>query len=265
MHTNTHNTIQRAPGIGSQLADLLEERILHNVYPVGAKLPPERKLAEEFAVSRQSLRAALGILATRGLIQTRQGDGHYVSERLHTGLNFGWETLLHEKADLGGQLLDFRSGIESMLAALAAERRTPADLERMRFWLDRLAQAYADGDTDRQAQADVAFHQSIAEAAHNIMFTRLSDSLLRLMQSQTKQNLHDMYGVSNVYSELTKQHEAIYAEVAQGRPQQAAEAAKQHIAYVQSCLNECKTRAGRQALADTLAQADKERTSFQAA
>lgn len=251
--------ISRAPGIGSQLADVLAERILQNVYPVGAKLPPERRLAEEFAVSRQSLRAALRILATRGIIQTRQGDGHYVSERLSEELNFGWETLLGEREDLGSQLLDFRSGVESMLAGLAAERRTDADLERMRFWLDRLAQAYAEGDTDNQAAADVAFHQCIAEAAHNILFTLLSDSLLRLMQSQTRQNMLELYNVDNVYKELTGQHEAIYAAVAKGEAETAAAAARKHIAYVQSCLNERKTRQNRQALSDTLAQADRQR------
>ena len=44
--------------VGTQIADILEERILQNIYPVGGKLPPERQLAEEFGVSRQSLRAA---------------------------------------------------------------------------------------------------------------------------------------------------------------------------------------------------------------
>lgn len=265
MPPHNPNTITRAPGLAGQLADLLEERILHNVYPVGAKLPPERRLAEELAVSRQSLRAALGTLSARGLIHSRQGDGHYVSERLHERLNFGWETLLEERGDMRGQLLDFRSGVEAMLAALAAERHTGADLERMRFWLDRLALAYRGGNTDEQAQADVAFHQSIAEAAHNMMFTRLSDSLLRLMQSHTRQNMIELYQVENVCNELMRQHEAIYAAVAARQPQQAAAAARAHIAYVQDCLNDCAARRRHQQLSDTLAQADKKRSPFQAA
>ena len=53
--------------VGTQIADILEERILQNIYPVGGKLPPERQLAEEFGVSRQSLRAALRILSARGM------------------------------------------------------------------------------------------------------------------------------------------------------------------------------------------------------
>ena len=62
--------------VGTQIADILEERILQNIYPVGGKLPPERQLAEEFGVSRQSLRAALRILSARGMLYARQGDGH---------------------------------------------------------------------------------------------------------------------------------------------------------------------------------------------
>ena len=60
--------------VGAQIADILEERILQNIYPVGGKPPPERQLAEEFCVSRQSLRAALRILSARGMLYARQGD-----------------------------------------------------------------------------------------------------------------------------------------------------------------------------------------------
>jgi len=55
--------------VGTQIADILEERILQNIYPVGGKLPPERQLAEEFGVSRQSLRAALPRLSAKATVR----------------------------------------------------------------------------------------------------------------------------------------------------------------------------------------------------
>lgn len=77
----------RLPSIGGQIAAIIEERILKNVYPIGFKLPPERQLAEDFHVSRQSVRAALRILATRGMIQSRQGVGIMFLKKLKKTFN----------------------------------------------------------------------------------------------------------------------------------------------------------------------------------
>ncbi|UOO77723.1 FadR family transcriptional regulator [Neisseria sp. Dent CA1/247] len=236
MQPNTSATV-RLPGIGAQIASILEERILQNVYPIGSKLPPERVLAEEFGVSRQSLRSALRILSVRGMLQTRQGDGHYVSGRIEKNFQYGWEDLIDKNESMESEVLDFRRNIEGMLAALAAQRRTEADLARMRSWLDKLREAYAQNNLDLQSAADVGFHQAVAEAAHNIMFTRLSDGLLRLLTGQTKRNLANMFGVPDIHRQLTAQHEAIFKAIKQQNAAEAMQAAHRHLDYVQNSLN----------------------------
>ena len=235
MQPNTFAAV-RTPGIGAQIASILEERILQNVYPIGSKLPPERVLAEEFGVSRQSLRSALRILSARGMLHTRQGDGHYVSGRIGKNFQYGWEDLLDQNENMESEVLDFRRHIEGMLAALAAQRRTEADLARMRGWLDKLREAYARNNLDLQSAADVGFHQAVAEAAHNIMFTRLSDGLLRLLTGHTKCNLANLFGVPDIYTQLTEQHEAIFQAVLHQDAALAMQSAHRHLDYVQSSL-----------------------------
>ncbi|OSI13848.1 pyruvate dehydrogenase [Neisseria dentiae] len=252
----------KPPAIGMQIASVLEERILQNVYPIGCKLPPERRLAEEFGVSRQSLRAALHILATRGLLHARQGDGHYVSGNVEETFHYGWEDLIDAHEGMESEVLDFRRGIEGMLAALAAQRRTEADLARMENWLAKLREAYSQNNLDQQSAADVAFHQAVAEAAHNILFTRLSDGLLRLLTGQTKRNLGNMFGVPDVYAQLMAQHEAIFNAIAQQDAAAAAQAAYRHLDYVQNCLIRQREQQSREAVSNALAASDKLKPGF---
>lgn len=260
-----HRTVShiKPPAIGTQIAAVLEERILQNVYPIGSKLPPERRLAEEFGVSRQSLRAALRILATRGILRVHQGDGHYVSDHVEENFHYGWEDLIDAYEGMESEVLDFRRGIEGMLAALAAQRRTEADLARLQNWLGKLREAYAHNNLNQQSAADAAFHQAVAESAHNILFTRLSDGLLRLLTGQTKRNLGNMFGVPDVHTQLMAQHEAIYAAILKQDAAAAAQAAYRHLDYVQSCLQRQREQQHREAVSHALAASDRRKPGFE--
>ncbi|AUZ04612.1 GntR family transcriptional regulator [Vitreoscilla sp. C1] len=121
-----------------QIALVLEERIVRGVYAAQSKLPPERQLAEDFGVSRPSIRDALRVLTTRGLLEARQGDGYYVSDQLQQAFIGGWQSLLQTHDYLESDVLDFRRSLEGTLAALAAQRRTETDLERIEYWLRQI-------------------------------------------------------------------------------------------------------------------------------
>ena len=82
--------------------------------------------------------------------------------------------LLNQHQDLHGDLLEFRRVLEGAAARGAATRATPADLLRLEHCVDQLQNAYDGGDLAQQAQADVRFHQAVAEASHNVLFAHLS-------------------------------------------------------------------------------------------
>ncbi|HET7839480.1 MAG TPA: GntR family transcriptional regulator [Rectinemataceae bacterium] len=67
----------RSRNLADQVTDILRERILARVYPPDQRMPSEAQLAEEFHVSRSSLRTALASLAAEGHIRRRHGDGTY--------------------------------------------------------------------------------------------------------------------------------------------------------------------------------------------
>lgn len=131
----------RPQKISDQVLSVLEGRIVEGVYAEGGKIPPERVLAEEFGVSRPSVRSALNILVARQILEARQGDGYYVSVKPQQDFLQSWQELLGKHSNWEQDVFDFSCHIEGCMAALAAERRTDADLKRIRFWLEKFEEA----------------------------------------------------------------------------------------------------------------------------
>lgn len=87
-------SIERSKTVAEQVSALLRDRIRSQTYAAGVRLPSESELANEFQVSRATIRTALAQLAMEGLILRKQGDGTYVNERLpqvNTHLGGLWE------------------------------------------------------------------------------------------------------------------------------------------------------------------------------
>ncbi|MCB7318684.1 FadR/GntR family transcriptional regulator [Lacrimispora sp. 210928-DFI.3.58] len=142
----------------------------------GSKLPSENTLCEILGVSRNTVRQALNRITALGIIETRQGYGYQV-RNLNTGiyLNSLLPTMLLRSKDLES-ITEFRIGIESEAAALAAVRADEEDLERMRINCE-MAEKAVHGQDDVFAQYDMAFHRAVAEASKNELFIKTAEML----------------------------------------------------------------------------------------
>ena len=145
----------------------------------GEKIPPERQLAEALAVGRSSVREAIKSLSLLGLLETRQGDGTYLSRSGSDLL----PRVIEWGLMLGGQrvhdLVEARGQIEIMVAGIAAERADDAAVDRLRARLEELREAGS--DVPRYVEADVALHLEIANATGNEIFIGLVSSLRSLL------------------------------------------------------------------------------------
>lgn len=245
--------------LSEQIAAVLEERIAAGVYAVGERLPSERHLAQEFGVSRPPLRDALGVLAARQMLTSRPGGGHYVSEFVQSDFIGVWQGLLSRHDYLRDDVLDFRRSLEGTLAGLAAQRRTDEDLARMAFWLQELTNANTRRHVEKQSQADVGFHQSIAEAAHNVLFAQMSASLLRMLHQHTQQNLANMFRMGDLKPQLMAQHYALHEAIKKRQPHKATQMAHEHIDFVAQSLKSAAEEQKRRERAAELAEYDKQR------
>lgn len=163
--------------LADQAADLLLARIRAGEWSLGQKLPGETTLAPQLGVGRSTVREAIRRLAGRGVLTTRQGAGVFVAA---LDVPEEWDAVLR-RADIVS-VIEARIAVETEAAALAAERRTPADARAIRRAL--AAREYAADDAASYVDADLAFHRAIIAAAHSPILAELFDGFTpRLRQA----------------------------------------------------------------------------------
>jgi DNA-binding FadR family transcriptional regulator len=157
------------------LADLaaaaLLERIRAGEWALGEKLPGETTLGPQLGVGRSTVREAIRRLAGRGVLQARQGAGVFV-----IALDAPDERDAVVRRATIASVIETRIAIESEAAALAAERRTPAELRALRRAL--AARDRSSATVEEFVDSDTAFHRAVVIAAHNEIMIDLFDGLV---------------------------------------------------------------------------------------
>jgi GntR family transcriptional repressor for pyruvate dehydrogenase complex len=211
--------------VPDNLAVEMERLIRSGDLPVGSRIPPERELAELWGLSRSSVRDALKQLALLGLIERRPGRGTTVVEQIneHGG------TMLHLLNDSQHELLqvmEVRTVIEPSVAARAAQRARPVDLEILAQLLGEMSENVT---VDRLAELDRTFHLSIARAAGNPLLA----SLLERVGEIVGQSPHELVQNRNDHLATLSEHAAIFQALCEKDPEAAEAAALAHLNSVQ--------------------------------
>ncbi|TDS79994.1 GntR family transcriptional regulator [Amnibacterium kyonggiense] len=200
----------------------------------GDRLPVEKDLAARLGVSRGSLREGVRALATLGVLQTRQGDGTYVTS-LDAAALLGPVGLF---AELRGEeqahdLLGVRRVLEAESAARAARLRTEEHLVELRAILAGVDDLLRSGEPlDAQAfiEADTRFHAVVARASGSPTLAALIDGLVgrtlraRLWRAITQQHAN---------AETQREHRAVLAEIEAGEPERARVRMSVHVLGVE--------------------------------
>lgn len=224
--------------LADSVANELEKRVLEGSLKPGDRLPAERSLALELGVSRPSLREAIQKLVSKGLLTTRHGGGTFVTDRLEAHFVDPWQDMLKGNPMLHRDMLEFRQMLESQAAALAADRATDADISRLDTLYKALDDSYSRDDLSSCIDTDVAFHQAIAEASHNVLIGHLTASLMRVIHGHVSTNLEHLHSRPQRWSQLRAQHDAIWQAIRDHKPEDAASAARSHIEFVRQGIED---------------------------
>ncbi|AZM51906.1 FadR family transcriptional regulator [Streptomyces sp. WAC 01529] len=155
-----------------RVAEQIEERILSGELPPGARLPGERELVRRFGVGRSTVREALRVLQSTGLIRSRPGDplGAEVLGVSTGNLSQALGRLTRSGLSSLGELVQFRMVLDAESNRLAARLHTEDDLVRMRERIARMEELSASPASLRAfSEADALFHRAIAEASRNTL------------------------------------------------------------------------------------------------
>ena len=167
----------------SQIHDLIREGKLK----ASDQLPSERELAETFKVSRTSVREALRALETQGLVVSRTGTGTFVADLPIESLVAPLATLLIEEKSALADIFEMRKLIEPRIAALAAERATKRDIERMKGILEKQKEEVDRGATG--VEEDAEFHFVIGRATQNQALEKLVSGLMDILSHSREESL----------------------------------------------------------------------------
>jgi DNA-binding FadR family transcriptional regulator len=173
-------TIGNKEGLVARVVQAVQDQILDGRLPVGMRLPPERDLAESFAVSRPVVREAVGILVTKGLLETRHGIGTTVRAITHDEVTGPLTLFLRTSGREVNieHLHQVRSILEVANAGLAAGQRTEEDIVDLTRICDEMTTA-AD-DPAQFAIKDSDFHRRLILTTHNPLMILLVDSIQTL-------------------------------------------------------------------------------------
>jgi GntR family transcriptional repressor for pyruvate dehydrogenase complex len=217
------------------LADTVFDRIQRSIksgaYAVDERLPTEHALAAEFQVSRPVIRDALQRLRDQGMIYSRRGAGSFVREQgIREPLGFGQ---MESLSDLQ-HCYDFRLTTEPEAAAMAAMRRVPGAIDKIKAALNLLRDA-----TNRQAHradADFMFHLSIAQASLNPYFVTAMQALEEHIAVGMRLHGLSLKSTQDGLMHVLVEHTAIHDAIRDGNPEAARRLMREHLTGSRSRL-----------------------------
>jgi DNA-binding FadR family transcriptional regulator len=165
-----------------EITEQIRAQLSRQTLRVGDRLPAERQLAEQFHVSRNTLREALRSLEIAGLLELKKGatGGAFIREGGGGAAVAGLADLYHMGAIRPQHLTEARILIGTEVARLACARRTQEDLAALEKNVEAAEAATAAGDVDRRAQINYEFHRLLARAAKNPVLIILTDAMMEM-------------------------------------------------------------------------------------
>ena len=198
----------------------------------GRRLPTERELAVQFAISRPTVREALRALSILGVLEIRQGDGVYVSSLEATRLLKPLDFFVSLSAANTSQLFDARIVYEPMTAGLAAERLSDEAVERLAEIV--VAQQVAPEDAELFHDTDMEFHKILMDGSENVFLARFG-KILQLLGDQGRRALQRR---QDMRQQSIRDHEVILGAVRARDADGAALAMRRHMVNVRNALGE---------------------------
>ncbi|WP_327103778.1 FadR/GntR family transcriptional regulator [Nonomuraea glycinis] len=213
-----------------RIVEQIEEAVESGSLQPGERLPSERELMAQFAVSRSTVREALRVLQARGLVRSRPGDPHgaevlpFSPAALHKSM-----TTLARVDELSlGELVQFRMVLDASANLLAARLRTDEELAEMDAAIERMRAAVA-GSYDEFSAADVAFHDAVAGASRNKLIQICTDVVRSIVLDLIAEKIAAAADREALMRQTIRHHEEVLAAIRAGEGLLAARLSRQSM------------------------------------
>jgi GntR family transcriptional repressor for pyruvate dehydrogenase complex len=222
--------VRRVQPAYQQVADQLNSRIIDGSVAAGDRLPTEVELSEIFGVSRSTVREALRVLTSRGLLRTTRGttggtfvarvEFDQVSDYLETSIG-----LMSGSPQLPvASILEARQAFEVPAAGLAALRRTDQHIDALREAVEREKRTRALQARSREHRT---FHGIVLDATQNPLIGLMTEPLFRVLTSRSASEMPSAY-----WRQVDADHAMITERIAEQDHDGAVDAMRRHLETV---------------------------------
>ncbi len=209
-------------GTIDQIVKVLHGLIFTNKLKPGMHIPPERELAAQLGVSRFSLREAVRVAQTQGLIiierrkrpRVAEPSTQKVSELMALTLKRSKKALL--------DLIEARRILEDRIVHLAVKNITKQQLQELHELVIKMKDNM--NDFDVSVNLDIEFHNLLVKASGNIVFEIMMGSVFDLLKESRKKSI-ELVGMEKTF----KGHEEIYDALEKRDVKAVAEAMADHL------------------------------------
>lgn len=220
----------RKTRVSEEIIEQVRDLIVSGRLRPGDRLPAERELARTFGVGRSAVREAIRAMESLGIVEARAGEGTFLAAHPGRRGNDPISSSLFQAWDKQRKLFEVRRVLEPDLAALAARRATPEQIEKMRAILEVQEGKVQRGES--HMEQDAAFHYLIAEATGNEVLLRIVDNLMDLLRKTREASLQHPERPAR----SLKQHWAILEAIAARKPAAAERHMRDHIREIEELV-----------------------------
>ncbi len=209
--------------LAEQVADGIMNLIQETPYKAGDKLPTEKELCESTGAGRNTVREALKILASRNVLEIRQGAGTFVSEKQGIPDDPLGFSMVNDHVKLTRDLLQVRIMLEPQIAALAAQCAKEHEIRELEDILEEMEAAMK--KREDYSELDTKFHTKIAQCTHNIVMENLLPVIgkgVAVFAREVAQTEYDRTWIS---------HRKIFCYIRDHKPFEAEMEMQYHLLY----------------------------------
>ncbi|WDV47096.1 FadR/GntR family transcriptional regulator [Clostridiaceae bacterium M8S5] len=204
----------------------IQNMILSGELKKGDKLPAERELSSKLDVSRSSIREALRALEILGLIESRQGEGNFISDNIGNSFFEPLSVMFMLNEGKKEEILELRKMIEVETAAMAATKISEEDINVLKDLMVKLKNAR---DEKESANLDKELHYKITQIAGNSFAFNLLNSITFIMESFIENAREAILKNAKERDLLIDQHQEICDALIEKNPRKASLAMRKHL------------------------------------
>lgn len=216
----------------------IQEKILSAQIKKGDKLPSERELSDQMGVSRTSIREAIRVLETMGLIESKQGEGNFICSNVEKSLIEPLSIMFKLNEGTWDNILELREVLELQTAKIAAEKATDEEVKELGKLIERMKEEI-EGERREKilVTIDQKFHNKIASISKNYLienFFMTSSKLFEEFIEDARGKIIEVHSDENI---LFTEHCDIYEAIKERNPDLAYEKMKKHMYLIRKSYN----------------------------